>query len=223
MRNALLGRPVHEIDFATTATPDDDRSAAPARRVQAVPTGIEHGTVTVVVDGAPFEVTTLARGRRDGRPARRGPLRPRFRRRRAAARLHHERALARPRWALHDYARRARRSAARRVRFIGDPAARIREDFLRILRFFRFYAAYDEGDARPRWASGRDPRTRGAGVLSPERIRAELLKLLAARRAVAAVAAMSEAGLLTRLSAASARSGVWRAPPRTREAGSRMR
>ena len=87
-----------------------------------------------------------ARGRRDRRPARRGPLRPRLRRRRAAARLHHQRPLARRRrHACTTTSAGLADLEARRVRFIGEPAARIREDYLRILRFFRFHAAYGEG------------------------------------------------------------------------------
>ena len=78
VRNALLGEPIHEFDVATTAVPDEVMRRAAAAGFKPVPTGIEHGTVTVVIEGRPFEVTTLARGRRDLRPPRQRALRPRL-------------------------------------------------------------------------------------------------------------------------------------------------
>jgi len=199
VRNALFGRPVHEIDIATTATPDTTEARARAAGLKTAPTGIEHGTVTVIVDGAPFEVTTLREDvETDGRRAV-----VRFGRDFAADARRRDftlNALSLGRdGRLHDPVGGLADLMARRVRFIGDPAARIREDFLRILRFFRFYAAYDEGDLDRDGFQAAIREREGLAILSPERIRAELLKLLAARRAVAAVAAMSEAGLLTRL------------------------
>ncbi len=94
VRNALLGLATGDIDIATTSLPDDVVRRATAAGLKTVPTGIEHGTVTVIADGKPFEVTTL---REDietfGRKAR-GGVRPRLGARRAAARLHHQRPLA---------------------------------------------------------------------------------------------------------------------------------
>ena len=150
VRNALLGVPLGDIDIATTALPQEVIRRVEAAGFKAVPTGIEHGTVTVVADGRPFEVTTLARGRRDLRPPRQGRVRPRLAARRRAARLHHERAVGRRATAtIHDYVGGLADLAARRVRFIGEPARRIAEDYLRILRFFRFHAAYGDGAPDP--------------------------------------------------------------------------
>ena len=199
VRNALLSRPVHEVDIATTATPDVIEARARAAGFKTIPTGVEHGTVTVMVDGAPFEVTTLREDvETDGRRAV-----VRFGRDFAADAQRRDftlNALSLGRdGRLHDPVGGLPDLAARRVRFIGDPSARIREDYLRILRFFRFHAEYGEGEFDRGGLEAAIRGRAGLAILSSERIRAELLKLLAARRAVAAVAAMSDAGLLTRL------------------------
>ena len=147
MRNALLGQPVADIDIATTTPAGrDGRGAAEAAGFKAVPTGIEHGTVTLVAGGRPYEVTTLrADVETDGRHAK-VRVRPRLAGGRRAARLHHQRALCRRRRHGDRSRRRARRYRERgRVRFIGDAETRIREDYLRILRFFRFFAWYGAG------------------------------------------------------------------------------
>ena len=199
VRNALLSRPVHEIDIATTATPDVIEARAGGGGLKTVPTGVEHGTVTVIVDGAPFEVTTLREDvETDGRRAV-----VRFGRNFFADAQRRDftiNALSLGRdGRLHDPVGGLPDLAARRVRFIGDPSARIREDYLRILRFFRFHAEYGEGGLDRDGLQAAIRERAGLAILSSERIRAELLKLLAARRAVAAVEAMSDAGLLTRL------------------------
>ena len=146
MRNALIGEPVHEIDIATTAVPDEVVRRVDRGRLQAVPTGIEHGTVTVVVDGHPFEVTTLRQdvetyGRHAkvafGRDWRADAERRDF--------TINALSVTRRR-TLYDYVGGLADLAARRVRFIGEPGARIEEDYLRILRFFRFHAAYGQGE-----------------------------------------------------------------------------
>lgn len=196
LRNALMGEPVHEVDLATTALPDVTIARAKAAGFKTIPTGIEHGTITLVVDGAPFEVTTLredveTHGRhatvRFGRDFRMDALRRDFT-------INQMSVDASGR--LHDYAGGVQDVAARRVRFIGDAAIRIAEDYLRILRFFRFHAAYGVGemDAQALHAS---IAARGFLIgLSRERVRAELLKLLAARRARDVVEAMTHAGIL---------------------------
>ncbi|HMO29618.1 CCA tRNA nucleotidyltransferase [Enterovirga sp.] len=199
IRNALIGRPVHEIDLATTALPEETARRARAAGFKPVPTGIEHGTVTVVVDGTPFEVTTLREDvETDGRRAL-----VRFGRDFAADARRRDftvNALSLGRdGEVRDYAGGLADLAARRLRFIGDAAARIREDYLRILRFFRFHAEYGEGpldrDGLAAAIAGRE----GLARLSRERVRAELLKLVAAPRAAEAAAAMEQAGLLERL------------------------
>ncbi len=93
VRNALLKIAVGEIDIATTALPAEVIRRAKAAGIKSVPTGIEHGTVTLVVDGDPFEVTTLARGHRDIRPQGEGRVRTRLGARCRTARLHHQRAV----------------------------------------------------------------------------------------------------------------------------------
>jgi tRNA nucleotidyltransferase/poly(A) polymerase len=199
VRNALIGEGVHEIDFCTTAAPEETSARARAAGLKAVPTGVEHGTVTVVAEGEPYEVTTLREDvETDGRHAR-----VRFGRSFEADALRRDftiNALMLTRSGeVVDHAGGLADLAARRVRFIGDPATRIREDYLRILRFFRFHASYAagplDGPGFRAAVEGRD----GLAILSRERVRAELLKLLAARRAPEVVEAVQGAGLLARL------------------------
>jgi len=142
VRNALLGVPIAEVDVATTAVPEEVARRVEAAGFKPVPTGIEHGTVTVVIDKHPFEVTTL---RRDvetfGRHAK--VAFGRDWRVDAERRDFTMNALSVGRdGAIYDYVGGLDDLAARRVRFIGDPRKRIAEDYLRILRFFRFDAAY---------------------------------------------------------------------------------
>jgi tRNA nucleotidyltransferase/poly(A) polymerase len=166
---------------------------------KAVPTGIEHGTVTVVIQGQPFEVTTLrvdveTFGRkanvRFGRDWKADAERRDFTMNALSVSAD---------GTVYDYVGGLADLAARRVRFIGDPGRRIGEDYLRILRFFRFHAAYGQGvldaDGLHACIAGRD----GLVTLSRERIRMELLKLVVAREAEPALAAMSDAGLLVSL------------------------
>lgn len=195
VRDALLGRPVHEIDLATTLPPEAVVERATAAGLRCVPTGFAHGTVTLVVDGRGFEVTSLREDvETDGRHAK-----VRFGRDFAADAARRDFTinaiyLGRD-GRLYDHVGGLADLAARKVRFIGDPVSRIREDYLRILRFFRFAAAYGEGplDAAGLLAALRERD--GLARLSRERIFAELRKLLVARRAVEVVAVMSEAGL----------------------------
>jgi len=199
VRNALLGLPVGEIDVATTATPDEVARRAEAAGFRPVPTGIEHGTVTVVIDKSPFEVTTLRRDvETDGRHAK--VAFGRDWKTDAERRDFTINALSAARdGAVYDYVGGLADLEARRVRFIGDPQKRIEEDYLRILRFFRFHASYASGhpDAQGLVAciAGRD----GLDRLSRERVRMEMLKLLVAPRATATLAVMSECGFLLRV------------------------
>jgi tRNA nucleotidyltransferase/poly(A) polymerase len=146
VRNALLGRAATDTDIATTATPDIVMARAKAAGVKSIPTGLPHGTVTLRADGRSFEVTTLREDiETDGRHAK-----IRFGRDFAADALRRDftiNALSVDRDdRVHDYAGGLADIEAGRVRFIGDPATRIREDYLRILRFFRFSADYAAGD-----------------------------------------------------------------------------
>lgn len=207
VRNALLGRPVTEVDCATTMLPDAMVKRAHDAGFKPVPTGIEHGTVTVVVDGEPFEVTTLredveTNGRyavvHFGRDFVRDARRRDFTINALSLGLDGK---------LHDYTDGVADLKERRVRFIGDAHKRIREDYLRIMRFFRFHAEYAEcePDAEGLEASGIERQ--GLAILSKERIRHELLKLLVARRAEETLQVLSRYGFLTWLIAGAAEFG----------------
>jgi tRNA nucleotidyltransferase/poly(A) polymerase len=197
VRNALLGEPVGDIDVATTAVPEEVMRRAAAAGFKPVPTGVDHGTVTVVVDGTPFEVTTLREDVQTfGRHAR--VAFGRDWQRDAARRDFTMNALYAGRdGTIHDHVGGLGDLAERRVRFIGDPARRIAEDYLRILRFFRFHAAYSDGGAPdPAGLSACIAARAGLETLSRERVRMEMFKLLVATHAVPALVIMSETGLL---------------------------
>jgi len=196
VRNALIGRPVTEIDLATTATPDDVIRLARAAGLGAHPTGIDHGTVTLVADEATFEVTTLRRDvATDGRhavvaftkawdeDARRRDFTIN------ALYCAEDGTLYDPIGGLDDLVRR-------RVRFIGDAKARIEEDYLRILRFFRFSAEYGNGELDPTSLGAACALKDGLKRLSPERVRNEVLRLLAAPKAAEIVRVMHQSGIL---------------------------
>lgn len=200
VRNALLNEPVADIDIATQLTPDQVEHAMEAADIAVHPTGIEHGTLTVVADHHPFEITTLRQDvETDGR--------------RATVAFTQD-------WAVDAQRRDFRMNAlyvdragqvfdptggglddirTRSIVFVGDPETRIREDYLRILRFFRFYAWYGQGapDAAGLAACSR-LRTGLAGI-SAERIWTETRKLLAAPKPMASLEAMEEAGVLAQL------------------------
>jgi poly(A) polymerase len=198
VRNSLMGLPVTEVDFATTATPDEVMELARQAGLKTAPTGLLHGTVTVIVDRYPFEVTTL---RQDvetfGRHAS-----VRFTddwTMDAARRDFTINALyADASGAVHDPLGGYPDVIARRVRFIGSARERIREDYLRILRFFRFTANYgNEPDGLGLAACIAERH--GLARLSAERIRAELLRILVTREPMRALEPMSEAGFLDSL------------------------
>jgi len=196
VRNALMQLPPGDVDIGTTATPDEVTRRVTSAGFKAVPTGVEHGTVTAVADGIPFEVTTLrvdveTFGRkanvRFGRDWRADAERRDFTMNALSASGD---------GTIYDYVGGLADLDARHVRFIGDPARRIAEDYLRILRFFRFHAAYGEGEPDAAGVAaciaGRD----GLAQLSRERIRMELLKLLVAKGMAPALTAMADTGLL---------------------------
>jgi poly(A) polymerase len=196
VRNALIGEPVGEVDLATTALPDEVARRAEAAGFRVVPTGIEHGTVTVVADGRSYEVTTLRKdietfGRHAnvafGRDWRADAERRDFTINALSASAD---------GAVHDYVGGLADLRARRVRFIGDAGRRIAEDYLRILRFFRFHAAYGDGALDPEGLHACIAGRGGLDQLSRERVRMELLKLLVTRHAVPTLAVMTETGLL---------------------------
>lgn len=199
VRNTLLGMPVTEVDIATPLVPEKVRERLTAVGIKAVPTGIEHGTITAVVDGQPYEVTTLRRDvETDGR--------------RAVVAFTTD-------WTLdaqrRDFTMNALYASADgevldtvggivdlqagRVRFVGDPVTRIREDYLRILRLFRFHAFYgrDEIDEAALRAAAQEKA--GIAKLSGERIAKEMLRLLGAAKPTPVLRAMHDAGILARV------------------------
>ena len=208
VRNHLMGRAITDIDIATTSEPAETVRRVEAAGFKPVPTGIEHGTVTAVMNGRPFEVTTLRQDvETDGRHAK-----VRFGkdwRADAERRDFTMNALyARADGEVVDLVDGVADIETRTLRFIGDAARRIEEDYLRILRFFRFFAWYGEG--RPD-ADGIRAATRlkdGLEQLSAERVWAELRKLFAAPDPGRALLWMRQTGVLTRVLPESEKWGI---------------
>ena len=218
VRDALAGRPVADIDLATPQPPLAVIEALKRARVRSVPTGLAHGTVTAVVGGRGFEITTLRRDvETDGRHAvvaftadwQLDASRRDF--------TINAMSMARD-GTVFDYFGGAADLAAGRVRFVGDPATRIAEDYLRILRFFRFYARYGSVPPDPATLDALRDGIPGLSRLSIERVWSELRRILAAPDPAGAVALMQhlgiwtsvlpEAPLTSRLSGRAARSGA---------------
>jgi len=196
VRNSLLGRPVVDVDIATNARPPDVIGAAEAAGLKAVPTGLEHGTVTVVAGDRPYEVTTLRKdvethGRR-ATVAFTDDWTEDARRRDFTLNALYCEADGTVFDPLAGYAD----LAARRVRFIGDAGERIREDYLRILRFFRLTADYGEGAADAEGLAACVRERAGLTLLSAERVREEFLRLLVAPRGSEIAALMLDYGFL---------------------------
>jgi tRNA nucleotidyltransferase/poly(A) polymerase len=195
VRNALLGQPISDIDIATQALPETVTARAEEAGLKAVPTGIEHGTITIVVDHHPVEVTTLRQDvETDGR--------------RAVVAFSRELAEDAGRrdftmnalyvdgdGALHDPVGGLEDLEARRVRFIGDAGTRIREDFLRTLRYFRFYGWYGHGSPDREAIKGIVANKSGLTSLSAERVWAELKKILAAPQVTRSLLWMRQTGV----------------------------
>ncbi|MCA8867146.1 MAG: CCA tRNA nucleotidyltransferase [Rhodobacteraceae bacterium] len=201
VRNEILGMPVQDVDFATNARPDQVLTLAKKAGLAAVPTGIEHGTITLVCGGTGFEVTTFRKDiKTDGRRAVvafADTLSEDARRRDFTMNALYARAdgtVIDPLGGLADI-------RAQRVRFIDDANERIREDYLRILRFFRFHAWYGDpdggfdADALAACAA----EAEGLELLSKERIGAEFGKLLSAPDPAPSVAVMGRSGILARI------------------------
>src|SRR5215213_10880376 len=189
VRNALLRIPIGEIDIATTALPAEVIRRAKAAGIKSVPTGIEHGTVTLVVEAHPFEVTTLREDTETfGRKARvafgRDWVRDAERRDFTINGLSVD-----ADGIVHDHVGGLADIEAKRVRFIGDAGQRIAEDYLRILRFFRMHAAYGAGEPDRAGYLACIAGRAGLASLSAERVRMEMLKLVVAEGAAVAVQA----------------------------------
>ncbi len=199
VRDTLLRRdgPELDIDIATPLAPPEVVAALEAAGLKAVPTGIEHGTITAVAKGRPFEITTLRRDvETDGRRAVVAFTQNWAED--AARRDFRLNALyAEPDGRLHDPTGGGVEDAhAGRITFVGDPKTRITEDYLRILRFFRFYAAYGQGLPDAAGLAACAALRQGLLGLSGERTAKELLKLLAAPDPRPALAAMAQTGVM---------------------------
>ncbi len=196
VRDLLLGLPPGDFDLATTATPETVIARAKAAGVPFIPTGLAHGTVTLIVEGRPLEVTTLREDvDTDGRHAK-----VRFGRDFAADARRRDFTInalsldASGR--VHDSVGGLADLEAGRVRFIGEARRRIAEDYLRILRFLRFSARFGDGGLDAEGFVACSAGRAGLAQLSAERVRAELLKILVARHAASVVAEADGAGLL---------------------------
>lgn len=197
VRNTLMDLPVEDIDVATAHTPEKVIELARAAGFHPVPTGIAHGTVTVVVQGMPFEVTTLridvqSHGRHADIAYTQDWAADAARRDFTINAIYADAS-----GALYDPVGGVADIAARRVRFIGDAHQRIREDFLRILRFFRFHAWYGEGALDAVGLEACTSEREGLKKLSAERVQKELLRLLEAPSPLTSLSAMAQAGILS--------------------------
>ncbi|MGZ8400947.1 MAG: CCA tRNA nucleotidyltransferase, partial [Methyloceanibacter sp.] len=199
VRDTLLGLKVTEIDLATTALPEEVMTLARKAGLKVVPTGIEHGTVTVIADGVPFEVTTLRRDvetfGRHATIAFTENWEEDARRRDFTINAFYAGSDGTVFDPLSGYAD----LVAGRVRFIGDAEARIKEDYLRILRFFRFNAYYGKGPLDREGLQAAVKLRGGMDQLSAERVAAELRRLLVAPQAMRAIDALFDYGLLSGL------------------------
>ncbi|MCB2108958.1 MAG: CCA tRNA nucleotidyltransferase [Rhodobacteraceae bacterium] len=196
VRDALLGRPVGDIDIATPDTPEAVTEKLERAGLRVIPTGLAHGTVTAVADGRNFEITTLRRDTAcDGRHAavefttdwHEDASRRDFTMNAMSLSLD---------GTLHDDFKGASDARVGRLRFVGDPRARIAEDYLRILRLFRFHAWYGQKPIAPSILEACREARENLTRLSGERIGSELVKLLSAPNPVLAVAAMQSCGVI---------------------------
>lgn len=199
VRDAILGLKPADIDIATPEEPQTVLRRLQAAKLKAVPTGIEHGTVTAVVPPAVFQITTLRRDvLTDGRHAVVSfgtDWAVDAQRRDFTINALYADADGR----LHDFVGGRADLAAGIVRFIGNPAERVAEDYLRVLRFFRFHARFARGAPDAASVAACAAAADRLGRLSGERIRDELLKILALPNAAAALALMQENGILASL------------------------
>ena len=197
VRNSLMGIPIADVDLATTLKPEEVIARAEAAGIKAIPTGIDHGTVTLVIDRRPFEVTTLRRDvSTDGRRAE-VAFTDDWQEDASRRDLTINGLYADANGEVIDLVEGLADIETRTVRFIGDGETRIREDYLRILRYFRFFAFY--GSGRPDAAALRAMAREKDGLkrLSAERVWSELKKLLSADDPGRALLWMRTAGILT--------------------------
>ena len=197
VRNALLGIPITDIDIATDARPEEVMRLAAEAGLRSVPTGIAHGTVTVIAEGHPYEVTTLRRDvATDGRRAEvafTSDWESDAQRRDFTINAIY----CEPDGTIFDPLGGIADLDPPRIRFIGNASDRIREDYLRILRFFRFTATFSPGGVLdPEGLVASTEGRHGLARISGERIEAELRKLLASPHAVGVTRAMVDHHIL---------------------------
>lgn len=199
VRNALMGEPVDDLDLATQLEPEEVISRLEAAGLKAIPTGLEHGTITAVVNHKPFEITTLRRDvETHGRHAtvayttnwEEDAVRRDFTMN--ALYAYPDGTIADPVGGFDDL-------KARRVRFIGDASTRIKEDYLRILRFFRIHAWYGQGELDEVGLKACEGLCEHLSELSIERVQTEIMKLLQARDPLPTVRLMAATGVLTQV------------------------
>jgi poly(A) polymerase len=184
VRDALVGRNIRDIDIATPLSPQRVTELLHKAGLKAVPTGIDHGTITAVADKAGIEVTTLRLDvETDGRRAK-VAFTDDWKADAARRDLTINALSAEANGMVHDYFGGLEDLAAGRVRFVGDSRQRIIEDYLRLLRFFRFHADYATGDFDPDAVAAAQELAPNLKSLSGERLRQETLRLLTARRGV---------------------------------------
>jgi poly(A) polymerase len=196
VRNALLGVPVADVDIATALPPTDVMRVCNAAGFGVHPTGFDHGTVTITVEKHPFEVTTLRRDiETDGRHAvvsfTKDWAEDAARRDFTINAMYCD-AVGK----IYDFTNGYADIQKRRMRFVGRPSERIREDYLRILRFFRFHARYGKGSPDKDGLKACIRLKAGLAHLSAERVRQEMFKLLEAPRAVDTIKVMAKSGIL---------------------------
>lgn len=203
VRDLLRGMPVHDLDMATPDSPEDVLRILKSAAVKVVPTGLAHGTVTAVIRGEPYEITTLRRDEEtDGRHAVVSWTEDWAED--AARRDFTINAMSLDRHdVLHDYFGGLKDLADHRVRFVGEAGRRIEEDALRALRFFRFDARYGHGEPDAEACQAISERLDLIDALSAERIASELLRILTGPRVVETLSVMKDTGLLERLVPAS--------------------
>lgn len=196
VRNSLMGLPVSDMDIATTLLPEAVQARADKAGIKCVPTGIKHGTVTLVVDGHPFEVTTLRRDvETDGRHAQ-VAFTDDWRADAERRDLTINALYADKDGLVHDYVGGVEDIGKQNIRFIGNAADRIAEDYLRILRFFRFFAHYGRGRPDAEGIKASAAAKSKIKTLSAERVWAEMKKLLSAKDPFRALLWMRTAGVL---------------------------
>ena len=195
VRNSLMGYPIGDIDIATTVRPEKVITRAGVAGMRAIPTGFAHGTVTVIVDAQSYEVTTLREDiETDGRHAT-VIFGDDFKKDAARRDFTMNALYADNSGFIHDYVGGLEDILYRRVKFIGDAKTRIQEDYLRILRFFRFSADYGEGKLDPDGLAAIIEQKDGLLTLSAERLKNELLKVLLARKTVPILTTMTHIGI----------------------------